>query len=278
MNRKQITIAIIMMFSVAVFHFFIPRDFLSLHILFRLLYLVPIAYIALNFGRKGGVIAAIAVTIIFLPHFFMVKTSHEFVAGNIAAVVLFYLTGLFVGSFRDKAERGITMQQQQRQVVIPSAGEGCNILFYIDGSPLSAAVAEWFSAFFANRNITITLLWIYNEDETEKFASPELASEHVSQVKVEGEASIEKIREDLLTAGIQMERISVKNIAVTGKIPFSDKILEELKADNYDLVLLAKHDQTKAQEFLFGDTAIRLLREASIPVLSVKGVPEKSEQ
>ena len=275
MKKKQIFIAIIMMFSVAVFHFFIPRDYLSLHILFRLLYLVPIAYIALNFGRKGGVIAAIAVTIIFVPHFFMVKTSHEFVAGNIAAVVLFYLTALFVGSFRDAAERGIIKQQQQRQVVIPSAGEGCNILFYIDGSPLSAAVAKWFGNFFANKDITITLLWIYNEDETEQFASPELAGEHVSQVEEEAKAFTERIREKLLTAGIQMERISVKNIAVTRKIPFSDAILAELKAGDYDLALLAKHDQTKAQEFLFGDAAIRLLREASIPVLSVKGVPER---
>lgn len=275
MNRKQISIAIIMMFGVAVFHFFIPRDFLSLHILFRLLYLVPIAYIALYSGRKGGIIAAITMTIIFLPHFFMDRTTQDFTAGNIAAVILFYITGFFVGSFRDSSERGVINQQQQ-QVVVPSTGKGCNILFYIDNSPLSAASAEWFGAYFGGRDIAVTLLWVYNEDESEKFASQEPADEYVSQQGNETAAFLDEIRDMLIGSGIPQESVLTKNVAVAGKVPVSDKILEELKDGDYDLLLLSKHQQTKAQEFLFGDVPIRLLRETSIPVLSVKGTPEES--
>ena len=275
MDRKQISIAVLMMFGVAVFHFFIPRDFLSLHILFRLLYLVPIAYIALYSGRKGGILAAITMTIIFIPHFFMDRTTQDFTAGNIAAVILFYITGFFVGSFRDSSER-VVINQQQQHVVVPSTGEGCSILFYIDNSPLSTASAEWFGAYFGGRDITVTLLWVYNEDESEKFASQELADEYVSQQGNETATFLDELRDMLTGSGIPRENVSIKNVAVTGKVPVSDKILEELKDGNYDLLLLSKHQQTKAQEFLFGDVPIRLLREASIPVLSVKGTLEES--
>jgi nucleotide-binding universal stress UspA family protein len=55
------------------------------------------------------------------------------------------------------------------------------------------------------------------------------------------------------------------------KASISDKILEELRTERCDLVLLPKHDKTHAQESLFGDTAVQLLRKASIPILSVKG-------
>ena len=275
MNRKQISIAIIMMFGVAVVHLIIPRDFLSLHILFRLLYLVPIAYIALYSGRKGGVLAAITMTIFFLPHFFMDRTTQDFTAGNIAALVLFYITGLFVGSFRDSSERGV-IKQQLREVAVPFTGKECNILFYIDNSPLSAASAEWFGAYFGGRDIMVTLLWVYNEDESEKFASHELADEYVSQQGNETAAFLDKIRDMLIDSGIPQDSVVINNVAVKGKVPVSDKILEELNDGNYDLLLLSKHQQTKAQEFLFGDVPIRLLREASIPVLSVKGTPEES--
>ena len=274
MNRKEISIAVIMMFGVAVFHFFIPRDFLSLHIFFRLLYLVPIAYIALYSGRKGGMLAAITMTIIFLPHFFMDRTTQDFTAGNIAVVILFYITGFFVGSFRDSSERGV-IKQQLREVAVPFTGEECNILFFIDDSPLSAASAKWFGAYFGGRDIVVTLLWV-NEDESEKFASQELADESVSKQGNETAAFMDEVRDMLIGSGIPQERVLIKNVAVTGKVPISDKILEELKDGDYDLLLLAKHQQTKAQEFLFGDVPIRLLREASIPVLSVKGTPEES--
>jgi len=83
-------------------------------------------------------------------------------------------------------------------------------------------------------------------------------------------ASLDKICDMLIDLGIPQDSVVIKNVAVKGKVQVSDKILEELNDGNYDLLLLSKHQQTKAQEFLFGDVPIRLLREASIPVLSVK--------
>lgn len=270
MTRKQITIAIALLFTIAVIHSLIPERNLTLHILLRLLYLVPIAYVALQTGRKGGIFVSLAATLVFLPHFFFSGADQEFIAGNITAVILFNVAGFFLGYFRDVSEKGYISRKQQQVVVIPE-GRGHKILFYVDNSPLSFSVAKWFGTSFGSRNMSVTLFWVYSEDESEKFASRQLADEHVTQIKKDTESVLDRIREVLTDTGVTMDRISVKTVNLNKKARVSDKILEELTNGSYDLVLLPKHEQTKAQEFLFGDTAVRLLRRASIPVLSVKG-------
>ena len=146
MTRKQITFAIALLFTITVVHFQIPNRDLTLHILLRLLYLVPIAYVSLQTGRKGGVLVSLVVTLVFLPHFFFSVADKEFIAGNITAVILFNLTGFFLGYFRDVTERGYISRKQQRMIVTPE-DKGHNVLFYVDNSPLSSGVAKWFDCF-----------------------------------------------------------------------------------------------------------------------------------
>ena len=50
----------------------------------------------------------------------------------------------------------------------------------------------------------------------------------------------------------------------------SDLLLEELAAEDYDFVIVERHAMTKVQEFMFGDVAARLIREAGVPVVTVK--------
>ncbi len=49
----------------------------------------------------------------------------------------------------------------------------------------------------------------------------------------------------------------------------SDLILREQREGHYDAIVVAKHRLTRAQEFLFGNVAIRLAREAPCPVVVV---------
>lgn len=275
MKRKKIIFAIVLLFIIAIVHLQIPEHDLTLHVLLRLLYLVPIAYVALLTGRKGGVLTSLAATIVFLPHFFFSGANQEFIAGNITAVILFNLTGFFVGYFRDVSERGYINQRQQ-QVVIAPEGKGHRVLFYVDKSPLSSGVAKWFGTSFGSRDTSVTLFWVYNDDVSEKFASQQSADEYMAQFKIDTESKLGGIRDLLTDSGIPADRILVKTAALHQKARVSDKILEELKNESYDLVLMPKHEQTKAQEFLFGDTAIRLLRGSPIPVLSVKGALDGS--
>src|SRR5665811_1932478 len=54
------------------FHYYPPhQEFIShesLHILLRRLYYIPILYSAYRFGIKGGLLASISVTALFIPH------------------------------------------------------------------------------------------------------------------------------------------------------------------------------------------------------------------
>jgi len=275
MKRKKIFFTIVLLFIIAIVHLQIPERDLTLHIFLRLLYLVPIAYVALLTGRKGGILTSLAATLLFLPHFFFSGADQEFIAGNITTVILFNLTGFFAGYFRDVTERGYINRRQQ-QVVIAPKGKGHRVLFYVENSPLSPDVAKWFRTSFGSRDTSVTLFGVYSNDMSEKFASQQLADEHVAQLKKDTESILDGIRDLLTYTGIPADRISIKKVAQNQRARVSDKILEELTNGSYDLVLMPKHEQTKAQEFLFGDTAIRLLRESHVPVISVKGTLEKS--
>lgn len=275
MKRKKIIFAIVLLFIIAVIHLRIPERDLTLHILLRLLYLAPIAYVALLAGLRGGILTSLAATLVFLPHFFFSGADQEFIVGNITAVFLFNLTGFFVGYFRDVSERGYINRRQQKVVIAPEVKEH-RVLFYVDNSPLSSGVANWFGSSFGSRDMSVTLFWVYNDDISENFASQQMADEHAVQFKKDEESILGGIRDLLTDTGIPADRISIKRVALHQKARVSDKILEELTNGSYDLVLMPKHEQTKAQEFLFGDTAIRLLRESHIPVISVKGTLEKS--
>lgn len=51
--------------------------------------------------------------------------------------------------------------------------------------------------------------------------------------------------------------------------------MREAQIPGGDTILLCKRKKKKSEEFLFGDTAIQLVRKTDIPVVVVKGVEEK---
>lgn len=271
MKPKEIYITLFFIVVVSTVHYLIPEDLLYLHIILRFLYLIPIAYIALGHGRKAGTVAAAVVTLIFTPHFFMATTTKDFFAENIGAILLFFITGFFIGNVRNVSEKEIIKHNEKEQLVKNSKGESKSILFYIDHTRLSASSVEWFVSLFGVSSVNITLMCVYSENQNEKFPSLSLAGEHISQLKDVVALCLEGIRKKLINKGIASDRIVIKTVPIKEKVPVSDMILEELNGGQYDLAILAKHEMTKAQEFIFGDTAVQLLRKSSFPVLSVKG-------
>ena len=75
---------------------------------------------------------------------------------------------------------------------------------------------------------------------------------------------------------IWIEETSIETVVTTvnEKVPISDKIIEYLSEHEFDFLLLCKHNKKKSEEFLFGDTAIQVLRKTTIPLLIVKGTGE----
>ena len=59
------------------------------------------------------------------------------------------------------------------------------------------------------------------------------------------------------------------------KEPLSQIILNEALCSNCKFLLIGKHNLSKAQEFLFGDTAINIIRKSPIPVIVVTSERER---
>lgn len=275
MSRKQILTIILVTAAVAAVHSLIPVRFIALHVLFRLLYFIPITLAALAFGRKGGLAASLTISLIFLPHFWFRGTSSEFIAESAVAIVLFNLCGFFVGSFRESSEINLTRRFRQEKVVPYRDDDQQRVLFYIDGSPLSLGAAKWFGNRHDLSRMSVVLLTVSSADREEKFADT-LAGNQTPDKEQALERSRTEIRQALVECGMDEKNLATESITVTERVPISDRINEYLNEHAFDFLLICKHNKKKSEEFLFGDTAIQVLRKTSVPVLVVKGIEEQA--
>lgn len=82
---------------------------MTMHLLYRKLYYVPIMYAGFVFGRRGGLIAAIAAALVFAPH---AQVSLGGLVGpnvdNLYEIVMYLAIGLLFGWLRDLEERRTT--------------------------------------------------------------------------------------------------------------------------------------------------------------------------
>ncbi len=261
--------------TLAIVHALIPHQNLMLHIFFRLGYLPLIIYAALHGGKKAGMIASIAVSFVFLPHFFFVNATREFMAGTIAALILFNFTGFFVGVFKESLEIDLSRRKQQKQVILTTDVNRQKVLFYFDDTPLSLSTAQWFGTHFNSLEISLTLFSIYTK-EGEENAKPAKKLLPTPFSKDSIEKRLHEIEYVLINNGFLPEKIVFHIVPRPPMKLISEIVVEVAAQKGCNLMLLPKHEKTKSEEFLFGDTAIQLLRKASIPVLAVKGTQEKT--
>lgn len=98
--KGLITILIIV---ISLLHYFGGDRDLPIHNFYRLLYYIPIILAAFNLGFKGGVIASLAVSLIYSPYIlltlgtFSAQTVNEFLD-----IVLFFTVGIITGTLVEK--------------------------------------------------------------------------------------------------------------------------------------------------------------------------------
>lgn len=94
-----------------------PLSFVSPEIVHRLYYL-PIVLSGLLFGFKGGVLSAIAVTLLFLPHWPFVSTAVPAHEVHFDEVVLFYAFGILIGLLVDRERLEAQLRQDQEHLAL----------------------------------------------------------------------------------------------------------------------------------------------------------------
>lgn len=287
MTPKRVALVAVLVGAVTALHYFTTVNRLPLHIIYREFYLVPIVLAGLWGGRKAGLTTSLLVTLIYLPHIFMLAGAHqeaihlgtdapteETYVGNFLALLVFNLAGFLAGSYGD-ARTNYLKSTQAPYLPVTFAGD---FLVCMDNTGSGQYAIKYFADVLAKLpGIRVTLLWVCKEKDPANLPDEKaLANYQQEQVEL-GRAALEASKEVLVQGGLPAESIQLKSLTSDRKSSVSDIIMAELRPGNYHTVVLGKRELTKAQEFLFGSLSIRLVREAGVNVLSVKAPSHAGE-
>jgi nucleotide-binding universal stress UspA family protein len=264
---KRVALIAILVAVIAALHYGTnPRD-LPLHVFYRGMYFVPILLAALRFGRWGGIATAVGITVIYAPHVAMSIQTPESTVGNVLEIVLFYLFGAAVGSYADI--RRDYRRTIQHTGAAPTRPIGHKILVCVDGSVVSQQAAGYAGALFGmGPEVSITLLFATSAPKPDLFANSKALADEASRAAVASENALQRAAAILREHGVPKASLSARVVAAEGA-RLSDVILREQRDGHHDVIVVGKHRLTRAQEFLFGNVAVRLAREAPCPVLVV---------
>ena len=103
-NRLRIKgLITLIILAVSLLHYFGGDRDLPFHNFFRLLYFIPIILAAFNFGFRGGVIASLAVSLIYSPFILLtLRTFSSQTINELMDIVLFFAVGIITGTLVEK--------------------------------------------------------------------------------------------------------------------------------------------------------------------------------
>ncbi|MCL4844844.1 MAG: DUF4118 domain-containing protein, partial [Bryobacteraceae bacterium] len=87
-------------------HYLTPRDMRLWHGIFQRLYYLPVVYAAIAFGWIGGLAAAVAAALLYIPHIVMMW-GHEqhYAMEQYAEIFMFLAVGIVTGVLSDRERK-----------------------------------------------------------------------------------------------------------------------------------------------------------------------------
>jgi len=254
--------------GITALHYWTDPAALSLHVVYREMYFVPILLAALRFGKWGGIVTAVVATALYLPHVALSIHTPESTVGNVLEIVFFCLFGAITGSYVD-IRRGY-QAALARPGPVATRPLGRRVLVCLDGSAASQQAAAYAGDLFgADARISITLFCLTPDTLADSRADSRPPAEAASLATDAVRDAIRNATAVLRDRGVGEARLGVL-VADLGNERLSDAILREQRAGRHDVIVVARHRLTRAQEFLFGNVAVRLARQAPCPVLVVE--------
>jgi nucleotide-binding universal stress UspA family protein len=268
-NQKKLLIAALVAL-ISVWHYSTNVHHPVLHILHRELYLLPIILAAYWFGKKGGLATSISASLLFLP---WILTAHEATftnqINNALELLTFNAVAYFLGIYRDaRRARYTTFWRPEAETPAPHPNRS-NLLLVIDNSVNAAKTSRYVVDNFArDRHMEVTILGFIREPSEDLFAN----SDELTKAKKDSEESIAALVDDahkmLLSGGFPQGAISSKTVRIR-KETIASRLLEEQKRNPCDTIVVGGVRLSKAEEFIFGNLAVKLVRESNCPVVTV---------
>jgi nucleotide-binding universal stress UspA family protein len=140
-----------------------------------------------------------------------------------------------------------------------------NIVVATDGSPSSQTAAKTAAELAAQLGARITLIYVF---EPIKYALPEgyvpYTSEQLTEMTEHFEQMLRSAKTEVTAAGAtQVETRLLQGVA-------ADEICEFAKREGADLIVVGTHGRGLIERVLLGSVAEKVVRSASVPVLTVR--------
>jgi len=257
-----------------ILHYLTPGHLMYIHILLQALFFLPVYLSGLWFGKRGGLIAAAAISAVYLHHAITVMMpTGEMAVSNGIQILLLFFAGSIVGTYADIRRGYEEAVHGVRSEPTATFSAEQSLLVYVDESAASTNTARYVANLSQQiPGLRVTLLGVTPRPIPELFASDEELGREKAKVIETSRSAVETARMILLQNGLAEDRIEIKS-AVSENTRPSDLILKEQKTGAYSAIVVGKHRLSRAEEFLFGNVAIRLARRADCPVWIVGDTP-----
>jgi nucleotide-binding universal stress UspA family protein len=273
MNRttKKALIAFLLL-AISYIHYRTQAHHSVLHLIHRELYLIPILLAAYWFGKKGGLIVAVLSSLMFLPKVLAVdRVSSAYGINNILEILTFFIFAYLLGHIQDirhshwraffRSPRPTTGRFQTRQ--------GCKVMICIDNSPTASKTAQYVvDTFLKLENTDVTVVGFIRDPSGDAFSS----TEQYEKARAENERAVmglvEEARRILVEGGFPGKAVSTRTVRMQRE-SLAARIIEEQRRSPCDTVVLPGTRMSKTEEFILGNPAVKLVREADFSVVTV---------
>lgn len=268
-SYKTATVALLVLI-IGVFDYATTLHLSNIDLVYRELYFIPVFLGGYWFGRKGGIFAAVASSVVYLPCAMLgTPLGGAVYYSNMLEVLFFNAVGYIVGGYYDLRRSGPTLTTSEDDHEEEPSRATKNILLCIYSASNTFRAARYIADHYAHQSqTTITLLALLRVQPQEFFSTKEEFQVAAERSNAEMALLVSRVKAIIVQGGVPETNIRERIITVEGKST-AEKILEEQHRRHYDMIIAGCAKMTKAQEFFLGNPNVALVREAPCPVLVV---------
>lgn len=264
------TLVSLLIFGISLLHFTTGIHHSTYHVIHRELFLIPIVLAAYWFGKKGGLAVSLISSVLFLPWaFHTAHVSTQYHINNVLQVLTFNGVAYLLGMYRDANKAKFTTFWRPNVERLGPSSEERNVLVCIDNSENALKTARYVVDNFSKDGKTsVTILGFVREPQEDLFAKPEEYREACAENDETLAALLRDARIILQEGGFAPETLNVKTIKLKNE-SIGNRILDEQQNTQFSSIVVGGSKMSRTEEFIFGNLAVKLVREANCPIVTV---------
>jgi nucleotide-binding universal stress UspA family protein len=171
--------------------------------------------------------------------------------------------------YRDASRARYTKLWGPRVEKAVSASNRNGVVLVIDNSANAMKASRYVAEHFAmDPEMKVTIMGFIREPSEDLFGHPDEYRRAKKDNEENIAALVDAAQKTLLSGGFLKESISVKTVRIR-KETVASRLLEEQKRNPCDTIVVGGVKLSKPEEFIFGNLAVKLVRESECPVVTV---------